>query len=289
LQKIFSNDNNLSRTVNNRATPFLDLSLLWEDEDMKMLVWALMLFLGFGCAAKKMAVTNADFLLEAQIEKRLPLYAEQKEKLSKDVDLFLNQQKDFAKEVIPHITDIELDVKKVDPQYQHLKEIYKKLSLAFAKLMSKYMAILDEKQQKDFLRVLKEENHQMGRVKSNEQMTKLYDRLEILFGSLTEKQRTILRDHKTYLFERHQLRLERREKLHQRFREIYQMDLSKDSLADSFYTAFEEFQKAYPDDPRNREIIKAIIPTLTTSQKETFEERMKDLRELLGYFLEASY
>lgn len=256
---------------------------------MKLLGWLFMLLLGLGCAAKKMAVTNADFLLEAQIEKRLPLYAEQKERLSKDVDQFLNQQKDFAKEVIPHITDIELDVKQVDPQYQHLKDIYKKLALSFARLMSKHMAVLDEKQQKDFLRVLKEENHQMSRLKSNEQMTKLYDRLEILFGSLSERQRTTLKQHKTFLYQRHQLRLERRGRLHQRFQEIYQMDLSKDSRADSFYEAFVKFQQDYPDDPRNREIIKAIIPTLSTAQKETFEERMKDLRELLGYFLEASY
>ncbi len=256
---------------------------------MKITALALIAFLGIGCAAKKMAANNADYLLENQIEKRLPLYAAQEEQLAKDVDKFLNEQKNFAKEVIPLVMDIELDVHKVDSQYEKLKSLYQRLSLSFSKLMSKHMAPLDDKQQKDFAQILKEENYKLTQLKSNEQMNHIYDRFHMIFGTMSEQQKGLLKAQKKYLYQRHLLRVERRQKLHQRFIEIYQMDMSKDSLAQAFYEAFADYQKIYPDDEKNKEIIKAIIPTLSNAQKKHFEEHKKDLREILGYYLDANY
>ena len=48
-----------------------------------------------GCLMKKMAVNHADFGLESQIEKRMPLYSAQKDQLSLDVDKFLNTTKPY--------------------------------------------------------------------------------------------------------------------------------------------------------------------------------------------------
>lgn len=256
---------------------------------MKITALALTSFLAMACAAKKLAATNADFLLENQIEKRLPLYAAQEEQLAKDVDKFLNEQKTFAKDVIPVVTDIELEVGKVDSQYEILKGLYQRLSLNFSKLISKHMAPLDDKQQKDFARILKEENHKLTQLKSNEQMNRIYDRFQMIFGTMSEQQQGILKAQKKYLYQRHLLRVERRQKLHQRFMEIYQMDMSKDSLAQAFYEAFAEYQKNYPDDEKNKEIIKLILPTLSNAQKKHFKDHTKDLREILGHYLESDY
>jgi succinate dehydrogenase flavin-adding protein (antitoxin of CptAB toxin-antitoxin module) len=187
------------------------------------------------------------------------------------------------------VTDIELDTNKVDSQYEKLKGLYQRLSLSFSKLMSKYMAHLDDKQQKDFIRILKEENHKLSQQKSNEQMQRVYDRFKMIFGTMSENQKSLLKGEKKYLYQRHQLRLERRKKLHERFSEIYQMDMSTESLAAAFYEAFADYQKNYPDDVKNKEIIKAIIPTLSNAQKGHFEDHLKDLREILGYYLEADY
>lgn len=256
---------------------------------MRLTTLVLSAFLLAGCAAKKLAVSNADTLLENQIEKRLPLYDAQKTALAKDVDKFLNDQKPFAREAIPLITDVELDVSQVDGQYEKLKTLYNKLALNFSRLMSKYMAPLDEKQQKDFSRLLKEENHKLSRSKTDERMEKLYDRFELMFGSVSSEQKKILESYKDYFWERHKLRVKRREKLHDRFDEIFKIDLSEAGRAEEFYKAFEDFQQNYPDNEKNKEIIKKIIPTLSLAQKEAFEERTEDMQEIIRYYLEASY
>jgi hypothetical protein len=260
---------------------------------MQRLVYLLtLLFLVFGCTAKKIVVTHADMLLQNQIEKRLPLYSAQKKDLSKDIDKFLNEQKAFAREVIPVITELELNVDKVDEQYDKVEEMYQRLSLKFGKLMSRHMASLDEKQAKDFLRTLKEENHKLSKNRHKDRMKAVEDRFKMFFGSIKEEQRKIFDDHKKLLQERHNTRVERRKQLHQRFAEIYQMDESKEpkeSREFYFNQAFADYQKNYPESPKNKEIIKQIIPTLTLKQKETFESKTKEVNEVLNYYLDTNY
>lgn len=242
-----------------------------------------------GCAAKKLAVSNADTLIEHQIEKRLPLYDAQETALSKDVDKFLNEQKSFAREVIPLVTDIELNVSLVDTQYDKLKSLYNQLALNFAKLMSKYMALLDEKQQKEFSRKLKEENHKLARMDTEELIEKHHDRMELLFGSISDEQKKIIKSYKDTFWERHKIRSERRNSLHQRFDEISKIELSQEGKEKALYEAFEQYQFSYPDNEKNKEIIKKLVPTLSLTQKEVFEERTKDMQEIIRYYLEANY
>lgn len=256
---------------------------------MKFLPLLLTATLSFGCAAKKMAAQNADIILESQMEKRLPLYSEQKKALSKDVDKFLNDQKAFAEETLPLITSIELDVSKVDQQYDKLNALYRKLALNFSGLMSKYMAPLDEKQQKQFTETLTGENEKLAQVGGTERMERVYDRFETLFGSVAEDQKKLLKARKDHFIERDELRLKRREKLHAQFKEIYNKDLSPEDRQKYFLGAFNDYQDSYPDSPKNKEIIKEIIPTLSKSQKETFKEKINDLKQILTYYLDTDY
>ena len=245
--------------------------------------------LGYGCAVKKMAASSADIVLEHQIQKRLHLNSAQKDLLSKDVKTFLNDQKAFAKEAIPVITSLELDVKKVDEHYDYLQKLYRKLALNFSKLMSKYMALLDSKQQKDFAEVLTAENNTMARSKADDRMETIEERFETLFGVISDKQKKILETQRAYFEERHKVRLSRRENLQKRFTEIYLADVSPESRANLFYEAFAEYQTTYPENAMNLEIIKSIIPTLSPGQKEVFEDKTNDLKDILNYYLETDY
>ncbi len=255
---------------------------------MKITSLFIMAAMTYSCSAKKIAVSSADFILENQIEKRLPLYADQKESLSKDVDKFLNDQKVYTKELISVITDIELDVKKIDLQYDHLQELYKKIAFNFSDLMSKYMSVLDEKQQKDFNRILKEENHKLAG-KKNEVLDKTKENFERLLGNLKTNQEKILESYKNHLLQRYELRLKRRQALHDRFAEILNMELSKDGKTKYLSEAFKEYVNTYPDHPMNKEIIKKLIPTLSLAQKETFESKIKEVKEIINYYIEANY
>lgn len=256
---------------------------------MKLAPLLIISMIGYGCAAKKMAAENVDIILENQIEKRLPLYSAQKDLLSKDVNQFLNDQKGFAKEALPAISKIELDVKKVDEQYDYLNSLYKKLAQNFSKLMSKYMSKLDEFQQKGFKEKLEVENRLLTRTSPVDRMEKIEDQFETLFGTISDAQKKILEDHTKHFNERHKIRLSMREKLHNQFINVYAMDLSQDAKAKYFQEAFSEFQNTYPHSDKNKEIIKQLIPTLSKDQKEIFENKVNDLKDILNYYLEANF
>jgi hypothetical protein len=246
-------------------------------------------FLGYSCSAKKMAAQNADLMVEHQIEKRIPLYSAQKSALANDVNVFLTEQKVITKQALPALKSLELDVGKIDQQYDKLDLIYRKLALNFAKLMSKYMGALDEKQQKDFHENLRMENAALARVSSEDRMEKLYDRIEALLGTISDKQKEILLNHKPYLDERQANRLKRREALHEKFKEIYLMDSSSEVKSNYFVEAFSLYQNSYPENSKNKEIIKQFIPTLSAAQKEELNKRVKDLHEILDYYLATDY
>lgn len=256
---------------------------------MPILPILLTAFLGFGCAAKKMAAQNADMYLEHQIEQRLPLYSAQKTALAKDVDRFLTEQKEFAKVALPAIKSIELDANKIDRQYDHLEQIYRNLALNFAKLMSRYMAQLDHKQQKDFAKNLKDENTTLARLTADARIEKIAHRFESIFGSLSDEQRNIIKSHKSRWETRHLNRLKRREALHAKFTEIYKQDLSNDGRTKYFVEAFHEYQRSYPESEHNKEILKLLIPTLSPKQRVELQEKSNDLQEILGHYLETDY
>lgn len=256
---------------------------------MQTLKFLLAFVLASGCAAKKMAAENADFVLESQIEKRLPLYSAQKEALSKDVDKFLNEQKGVVKAALPVVNQLELKEEKVDEQYHRLKSVYDQMALNFSKLMSTYMALLDEKQKNEFLENLSEENEKISKHDDDDIMERVHDRFETLFGTISEAQEKTLGEFKAYYKQRSIDRLVRRKELHQKFAEIYRMEVSKESRTNYFYTAFKAYQEKAVDSENNLKMIKKILPTLSEKQKENFKGRIQDLKEILGHFLEADY
>lgn len=242
------------------------------------------------CAAKKVAVEYADTMIESQVERRLPLYENQKKALAVDIDKFLMSKKKLAQEMLPLIDQIALDdPKKIEPHYRKLEGFYQDISYDFSKLMAKYMARLDQKQQKEFFETMTAENKNIERKDAKDRREQIEDRLEKVFGSVTAGQKLLLTDYQFYFDERTKVRLQKREKLHQSFKEILSQEASPTAKEELILGAFENYQVQSMADSKNLEIIQKFIPTLTMKQKESFREKTRELKEILNYFIETAY
>lgn len=251
---------------------------------------AFLLILCYSCAAKKIVVNNADTLLEHQITKRLPLYSKQKQVLSEDVSQFLKDQKPRAREVLPIIDKIDVNKPDdIDDHYKVLARNYDQIALDFSRLLSKHMAKLDSKQQKDFFDTLAQENRELKKKDPEERTEKIHERFENFFGSINEKQKQKITDLSEHFEERNKQRILRRIELHAKFQKIFQNDLSSGSRQDLFVKSYAEYQKKSVDHEKNVELIKAILPTVSKKQKDFFKARTREVKEILKYFLEASY
>lgn len=248
------------------------------------------LFLLSSCAARKLLVENADTLLTHQVTKRLPLYSKQKEKLNKDIDQFLNKAKPVAQEVLPIIDEIDLESPdKIESQYNKLESFYIGLTEDFTALLSRYMALLDKKQRKEFFETLDDENRELLKTEKEKRLDKIEDRFELFFGSMKNAQKQLLRDYSDYFQARAKERLERRVKLHQKLRTIYDQDLSEEARIRAIKEAFAEYQKNALQGNKNLEMLKKLLPTITTSQREHFRNRVKEVKEMLQYFMMTEY
>lgn len=257
---------------------------------MRISFFTLAVLFGGGCTGGKLAVSNADRLLEYQVLKRIPLYSQQKISLSKDIDRFLNETKPMALEAVPVLDEINIEKKlSHEKQFYQLEAFYKRLVLDFSTVLSKYIALLDKKQQKDFLENLEFENLKMARKKAEDHFEEAKDRFIKFFGSITEQQKTLLLSFREYFHQRAEARLERRKQLHKDFFNIYAQDISYDSRKILIYEAFEKFQTEGLSNTRTLELIEKITPTLESHQKEHFRGKVQEIKSLLNYFIQADF
>ena len=242
------------------------------------------------CAGKKLAVKNADILLEHQITKRLTLYSAQKKQLSKDVASFLNQHKRTANEILPVVDAVDLKKEDALPgQYQRLADFYEQITAELSSMLTKYMSPLDDKQQKDLFETLAQENRELAKRDRKERMKGVYERFEIFFGSITEQQQQHLTNLEDYFEQRNTARLNRRKELHEEFKRIYDRDVSSSTRQELFRQAFDKYQKDALDHKKNLEMIKTLLPTISKNQREHFRERVEDVKEILKYYMEVNY
>jgi len=257
---------------------------------MKMTFMFLIILLQFGCTAKKMAVENADTLINYQINKRLPLYSEQKDQMNRDVDIFLNKEKPIAQEILPVIDAIDLKKpEKVEEQYKKLEGFFIRISKDFTVYVAKYMAKLDSKQQKELFSTLDDENREILKKEKEDRIDGLEDRFRIFLGSINGPQKQIIREHVDYFQDRAKLRLERRIDLHQKFRSIFQQDASEATKANLFQEAFAKYQEKSLEGNKNLELLKKVLPTITADQREYFRKEAAEIKDLLRYYNSIEY
>lgn len=257
---------------------------------MKMTVMFLIMLLQFGCTAKKMAVENADTLLRYQINKRLPLYSAQKDQMNRDVEIFLNKEKPVAQEILPVIDAIDFkSPEKIEEQYKKLEAFFLRISKDFTVYVSKYLAKLDSKQQKDLFNTLDDENREILKKEKEARIDGLEDKFKMFMGSINGPQKQIIREHVDYFQDRAKLRLNRRITLHQKFRSIFQQDASEATKANLFQEAFDEYQKKSVEGNKNLELLKKVLPTITPDQREYFRKEAAEIKDLIRYYNSIEY
>ena len=258
---------------------------------MKIMLLVLICFLFTGCAAKKLAIDNADTLISHQINRRLPLYSKQKEELSKDIDKFLNDSKPLAQEIVPIVDEIDLNNDaEIEGQYNKLEAYFSEISKKFSAMMSTHIARLDKKQQKDFFDTLDEENRELLKREKDDRIDSIEERFEMFFGSINGEQKQILVEYSDYFHDRAKQRLDRRVKLHKEFREIFkEEDLSENGRVKMIQDAFVKYQNESLVGNKNLEMLKKVLPTLSKRQHEHFRKHTVEIKELLKYFLSVDY
>lgn len=257
---------------------------------MKMSLFLLVAVLGYGCTGKKMAIENADYLISYQMNKRLPLYSEQKNQLAKDIDSFLNKMKPEAQNILPIIDEINLETnEKTTSQYAKLEEFFKKISKSFSELISKYMAKLDLKQQKDLFKTLDNENREILKLEKEKNIDLIESRMKLFLGSVNSEQKQIIRENSEYFQLRAKERLDRRIELHEKFRAIYNQDISESSRAGLFQEAFVHYQNKIYEKSRNLELLQKLLPTISKNQREHFRKEAQEIKDLLKYFISIEY
>lgn len=248
-----------------------------------------MLMTNLACTAKKLMVQNTDTLIEYQVTKRIPLYSQQKKQLAQDIDAFLNAHKKEAVQLVTFLETVNLDANKVDLIYENLSADYRKIASDFSFVLSKHMAALDAKQQKDMLKTLEGENQKISQKQTKDRIEEIAERFNKFFGSITKEQRKIFHDYADYYTERKSAHLIRRETLQQKFKEIFSSDSSKETRTTLLYEAFKKYQDDLMSSHKNIEITKKLIPTFTMAQKETFKKKVEEIKEILNFYIQTEF
>ncbi len=242
------------------------------------------------CGPKKVAVKYADTYIETQVEKRLPLYDSQEEVLSKDIDKFLNEHKEKARQILPILAKVDLErPASIDEQYPKFSEAYLDIASDFSKILARHMSVFDKKQQKDFLKKMREENNDLFTKGREERLSKVESRVRSLLGTLTDEQKKILKDNRKVFDQQIVTRSERRSKLHTEFKNILEQEISAEAKEKLIHEAFIAYQKESLSETEGLEITKKIIPNLKPIQKENIRSKLGELEEILNYFVETVY
>lgn len=262
-------------------------------QSSRTIYWVLMILLGsflnFGCAAKKMAVNNADTLIEYQVQKYLPLSIHQKDALAQDVDKLLNKHKSTGKELQNVLMNLDISsTDKLAPQYHQLMKIYEKIVSDFIQILSKQMSTLGPNQQKEFFATLEENNKKIEKRNQEDRIKKIKERLTKLFGSVNEKQNELLAKYGPEIEKRNEEWLERRKKLQGEFKKIFAQENSPEAREKLFLGAYQDYNEKRPHE-KNIEILSALLPTLDPEQIDHFMQQIGEVKEMVSYYLEAEY
>lgn len=249
-----------------------------------------MLSLSAGCGFKKLAIENADTIITYQVAKRLPLRADQKKELKQEIVRLLEKKKPLAREIIQLVSTVDLKNEKlVDSYYQKIEEHYLNLAREFSQLLSAQLSRLNERQQNELFENLEDENRDMLKKDPKEQLQEAHQRFHILFGTITESQIEIFRRHADYMVARKRARVERRQGLVRRWREIYAGKVEEGRKVGLFQESFTQYQADSLAGNKNLVLIKEIAPTLTNSQRKHFNRMIEELKDLLEYYTKINY
>lgn len=245
---------------------------------------------GFGCAAKKLAIDNADTLITYQIGKDLPLNSAQKDKLQKQVKTFLKDLRPMAyqmEDVLKKFDPKKLET--VEPTYQDLEKQYLFITKNFSQLLAQSMAMLDKDQQKKYLEIQADKTLKLKKNKPSDRVSRHKKRLEQFLGKINNQQQEFLLSYNDYSEKRFHKRIERREKLQEIFKEIFKRSSDQSVKEQLFQEAFVNYQKESLEGNKNLEMLNSLIPTLNEDQIKHLNGKKEEIIDLLKYFRNKEY
>lgn len=252
---------------------------------LKMLILIMATFTLFGCTAKKMAIDNADSLIAYQVSKDLPLNTSQKDQLKKNIKTFLNTLKPQAKSFQEALNKFDPgNLETLDSTYKELEEGYLKIAHDFSKILAESMASFDKTQQSKYL-----ENQKNKTSKIKKSKSKIKERLEYFIGKMTEEQHNLIAAYSGYFAERAEARINRRVKLQETFKTLFEQNLSQTEKEKLMHEAFVSYQKESLTGNKNLEMLRALLPTLNEHQMKHLNNRKKEIIDLLKYFAQREY
>jgi len=225
------------------------------------------------------------------VEKKIPLNNQQEKELAKDVDQFLMKKKIAAQEILPLIDKMDPSEPTLfDEIYASLLKSYRGIAEDFSTILAKYIVDLNNRQQKIFFERLKEDLETKKKKNSEERLSDIKRKVERLIGSLSDSQEKMLRSHSNYFQKKGNLYLDLKEKLHTRLESILTQDSAPKTKRELVVEAFMNYQdESILSSKENVALVKEFSPTLTLKQKEYFRGKVKELKEIIGYYLDTQY
>jgi isochorismate synthase EntC len=183
---------------------------------MKNLLIICILFLS-SCSFYGVIGRNLDYILTDKLEDTFELNGDQEDELRDDIIKFLNNEKDFLKEVKVLIKDIRDELEKGETTKarwielsQQVESIYLQSGQKFVPILAKYMSQLDQEQRAEVFAKWDKENDKLKRRIKNEKVSSHRRRFEKLFGDFTQEMKKDFKKHRELLFSRNKKRLDRR-------------------------------------------------------------------------------
>ena len=244
-----------------------------------------------GCALQNYLVPQTDWLIEIRLQAQLDLYYKQRQKLSNDIDVFLNSQKARVPDALKLLKSIDFD-KALDAEeiLNQALVLYKSTSMDFNLLLSQYLSILDSKQQKHFFNEQIKDNKKILKNLEVQNLKKLKERVEFFIGPLQQHQEPILSEYLPSWKKRSELRLERRKIFHAKLKEILAGPLTEQDKASKILAEFEQYiSTSFSQIEDIVKLCRDLSLSFTSAQKAHLKEKQSMLIELLMKFSEVEF
>lgn len=261
---------------------------------MKKITYSLLLILVFAlssCGFQNFFIRNIDYFISSKITGKLHLYSKQEDQLDKDITVFLNQQKEQAKNLVTIVNDTDI----ANPITRNLIEIrkyYYLIAKDLSKIISKNMEQLDEKQISEFLNNIRKENQDLENEIAEFDLKKSYKFLNNFIGSLTDEQRKLAEEYRDYLKMRQVERHKKRIAAYAKIAEIYQSKQNIQLQFNQLFDSLNDPEKAKApssNDQKIYELVDKIRLSLNEKQKKHFNDKKKEVLEMLKYFISYQY
>lgn len=264
----------------------------WNYMIMKKLICSIILLITLsGCGFQNFFIRNIDYYISSKITGKLHLYSKQEDQLDKDITVFLNQQKEHAKQLITIVTDTDI-TNSITRNLIEVRKYYYLIARDLSRIISKNMEQLDQNQITEFLNNIRKENQDLENEIAEFDLQKSYKFLNNFIGSLTDEQRKLVEEYRDYLKMRQVERHKKRIATYAKIAEIYQSKQNIQLQFNQLFDSLNDPEKAKTpslNDQKIYELVDKVRLSLTDKQKKYFNEKKQEVLEMLKYFISYKY